>query len=87
MFTYIGTGTKIRLDRLDGPRRWQTAVWTNNKNRRKGDVIAREEVHICCCCYITRAGTAIPLRREWEAAKELELRRNKKTQKTGAERV
>jgi len=29
----------------------------------------------------------MPLRREGEAAKELELRRDKKTKKTGAERV
>ena len=41
----------------------------------------------CCSCYITRAGTAMPLRREGEAAKELELRRDKSTQKAGAERV
>ena len=32
---------------------------------------------------ITCAGTAVPLRREGEAAKEVELRRNKKAQKTG----
>jgi len=29
----------------------------------------------------------MPLRRKGEAAKELELRKNKKTKKTGAERV
>jgi len=41
----------------------------------------------CCCCYITRVGTALPSRLEREAANELELRRDKKTQKTGAQRV
>ena len=41
----------------------------------------------CSCSYITRAGTVMPLRREGKAAKDLELRRVKKAQKTGAERV
>ena len=41
----------------------------------------------CCCCYITRAGTAMALRREGEAAKKLELRRDRKTQKTAADRM
>jgi len=51
------------------------------------DISTNNMSYCCCCCNIMHVSTAMPLRREGEAAKELELRRGKNTQKTGAERV